>query len=424
MDSVSLLPLFHSTSSAIDMGCFLAYLCSTTVLNIPVVLLPVAAAEQTSQVSSLVASIASIAVFGSALGKLCNGFVCEEFGNARSSFWYMVGLCACTKWFASGSLQWASAGMEFFGSIQWTALSVLLATKYEGDAASYTKGIAAMSLASTGGQFITKTIGMILLQYFHWKTIANAASLIALLGALFVWVLLQEAKGNDIMTFAPQSREARWSQIRTDSYQMIKSPVFWAVGVAHSASMLGRSSDRVLGAFFHEATSFSPRLCGGLTLSSTIGLLHGLKSARSFARLQTVKEKERFMKRRYIGATLSALSLAACAMVSSAGRGVNLSNNVTACWIAVSAFFLTSNTAFLFFHIPNMVAKTFASQAVCLSAIDAVGFFVAAPIWKAFSLIQEAGYGYGASWMMVTSIFVMGGTLMCRFIKPVLIAEK
>lgn len=311
--------------------------------------------------------------------------------------------------------------MEFFGSIQWTALSVLLANKYKGDAAGYTKGIAAMSLASTGGQFITKTVGMLLLQHLHWKTIANGASLIALLGALMVCMVLQEPRGTTVSATA--SREVRWSKIRADSLQMVSSPIFWAVGVAHSASMLGRSSDRVLGGFFHEATSFSPRLCGGLTLSSTIGLLHGLSIARQFSKFKTVKEKERFMKRRYFGAIMSTLSLAACANVSSSGRGVILSTNITVCWIAMSAFFLTSSTAFLFFHIPNMVAKTFASQAVCLSTIDAVGFFVAAPIWKAFGLIQDAGYGFGASWMMVTFIFVMGGIIMCRFIKPVLMEQ-
>lgn len=412
LKSSSLLPLFRGPSfpvTATDVGCFLAYICSTTVLNLPVVLIPVAAAESTNEVASFVASIASVAVFGSALGKLLNGFVCEAFGNQRSSFWYLIGLSLCTKWFASGQLTYAYAGMEFFGSIQWTALSVLMMKRYANDPAGYTKGMAAMSLASTGGNFMTKTVAIVLLQYFHWRTIANMASYLALIGALIVLFMLPE--------IPPSLKDFRLKKMIGDTSEIMSNRLFWVVGVAHSASMLGRGSDRIMGAFFHAATHFSPRLSGGLTISSTFGLFHSLRSGRSFCQMDG-KEKLLFMKRRYIGATVSALSLAVCAYFSS-----SIPPNVTATWIAISAFGLTSCTGFLFFTIPNTVANTFASPAVCLSTIDAVGFGVAATMWKAFGVLAS-NYNFTTSWMLVASIFVAGGAVMIPSMQPLLQREQ
>ena len=388
-----------------DLGCFLAYLCSTTVNNLPVVLIPVAVAESSKEVASVVASLASVAVFGSALGKLVNGFVCEAFGNQCASFWYMIGLSVCMRWFASGQLTYAYAGMEFFSSLQWTALSVLMMKRYKNDPEGYIKAIATMSVASTGGQFITKTFAVALLQYWHWKVIASAASYIALFAAVVVLVALPETP--------PSLKDFRAKKMLGDTSAIMSSRLFWVVGVAHSASMLGRGSDRILGAFFHEATHYSPSMSAGFTLSSTFGMLHGLSTGRKFGAMDG-KEKEKFLERRYIGAILSTLSLAICAFFSR-----SLPPKLTAIWIASSAFGLTSNTVFMFFNIPNIVANTFPSQAVCLSTIDAVGFGVAAPMWKVFGILASR-YSFSASWVFLATIFLACRVMMIPAMKPIL----
>ena len=396
---------FAATMTSADFGCFLAYLCSTTVNNLPVVLIPVAVAELNEEVASFVASVASVAVLGSALGKLVNGFVCEAIGNQRASFWYMIGLSLCTRCFASGQLTYAYAGMEFFSSLQWTALSVLMMKRYANDPGGYIKGIATMSIASTGGQFLTKTVAVALLRYFHWTTIASAASYIALVAALIVLFFLPET--------APSIRDFQFQKMIRATKEIVSTRVFWLVGMAHSASMLGRGSDRILGAFFHEATHFSPAMSGAFTLSSTFGLLHGLSAGRNFGAMDG-PEKERFMERRYVGAILSTISLAVCAYAADFIQRPKL----VAVWIALSAFGLTSNTVFLFFNIPNIVANTFPSQAVCLSTIDAVGFGVAAPMWKAFGILA-AKYNFSTSWLFMATIFVTCRALMVPAMKPI-----
>jgi hypothetical protein len=140
-----------------DFGCFLAYLwqhdreqSSSSSYRLPW-------RNLNEEVASFVASGGVSGCFGICPGKLVNGFVCEAIGNQRASFWYMIGLSLCTRCFASGQLTYAYAGMEFFSSLQWTALSVLMMKRYANDPGGYIKGIATMSIASTGGQFLTKT---------------------------------------------------------------------------------------------------------------------------------------------------------------------------------------------------------------------------------------------------------------------------
>jgi hypothetical protein len=376
------------------------------VVNIPVILMPVAAAEQTSNVSSFVANVASVAVLGSALGKLVNGFVCEALGSQKSSFWYLIGLSICTRWFSSGQIKWANAGMEFFAAIQWTSLSVFLERKYQSDARGYCKALAAMELAYTGGQIVMKSVGALLLQYLHWQTIANAASLVSIFGSLIALISLREQP-------SIHRKPLTLSKIGLDCAELAKSPTFWSVGISYSAVMLGRSNDRVLGAFIHEETMLSPRLCGGLTLCSTLGLIYGLNIGHVFFTLDHIQKKQ-FLVQRYMWAIVSALSLALCAAFP------DLSTPVKVVWIAASGFGLACNTCFLYVNIPNLVSKTFDAQAITLGAIDAIGFFTAAPCWRYFGVLA-LHYGFSASWIMVASVLLAGGALMIQGIKPVLI---
>ena len=131
-------------AKSLTMAVFSTYLCSSIVMNLPILLLPMAAAEHAittltmDMVSSLVMSIPSIAIMGSALGKFVNGFVCRELGAQRSSAIYLLlGSALCCLLFSYSPhnttmtmttvLKWACAGMEFVASMQWTALSVVLA---------------------------------------------------------------------------------------------------------------------------------------------------------------------------------------------------------------------------------------------------------------------------------------------------------
>ena len=260
----------------LDLAVFCTYMSTAIAVNLPVVLLPMAAAEQvTAQgVSSLVAAITSVAIIGGGVGKVVNGFVCQEAGGKKSSSYYLLGCAFCSLLFsmASSQIGLAYAGMEFFASMQWTALSVILANHYAKDPASFAAGITIMSLSSTAGQLVAKALGMTLLQYFDWRTIARFGSLVAVMGALVVRTFIAERPAH---VAPPKVEPFEWrrigSSLKTSGRNVLTNPLFWTIGFAHAMAMLARSSDRVLGTLFQDVTSL-PRKCSPMT--DFIGVLH------------------------------------------------------------------------------------------------------------------------------------------------------
>jgi len=255
---------------SLDLAIFFTYLCSSIAMNLPILLLPMAAAEHATGkgVSSLVVSITSIAIMGGGLGKVVNGFVCQEVGGKTCSAIYLVGSALCSLFFSMASpatLGWTYAGIEFFASIQWTALSVIFAQHYQGNAASFAAGITSLSLASTCGQLLSKFLGMTLLQYLHWRTVAQLGAIVALMGSCIVHAFVKER---------PSTKPAfQWKHVVTSiqdsASNVLSNPLFWAIGYAHAMAMVARSSDRILGEFFSNATSLSSELeCWDLCVDS------------------------------------------------------------------------------------------------------------------------------------------------------------
>jgi hypothetical protein len=255
-----------SIIKTLDVAIFFTYLCSSLVMNLPILLLPMAAAEHastgtTSDVSALVVSIMSIAIMGGGLGKLVNGFVCQEFGGKKSSAFYLLGGAVSSLLFSMAlpqtTLGWAYAGIEFFASMQWTALSVILAQYYQDDDASFASGITCLSMASTAGQLLAKFAGMTLLQYLHWHSVARLGAIMALIGSFIVQVFVKEPSKTRIKTSKPTFR---WTSIQSSASKVLSNPLFWVVGYAHAMSMVAKSSDRILGEFFSHATSLPSEL--------------------------------------------------------------------------------------------------------------------------------------------------------------------
>jgi sugar phosphate permease len=250
---------------SLDIAVFFTYLCSSLVMNLPILLLPMAAAEHATGrgVSTLVVRITSIAIMGGGLGKFVNGFVCQEMGAKRSSVIYLVGSAVCSVLFSLAlphTLGWVYAGIEFFISMQWTALSVVFAQHYEGNAAGFAAAITVLSLASTCGQLLAKFVGMTLLQYFHWRTVARLGAVVALVGSCIVGTFVTEPPAS---VPSPQ-KSFQWKSMaksmQTSARTVLSNPLFWAVGCAHAMAMVARSSDRILGEFFSHATDLPSEL--------------------------------------------------------------------------------------------------------------------------------------------------------------------
>ena len=232
---------------------FVCNFCNSITQTMPVVLIPLIAAEQ-PEAASFIASAASISTIGGALGQFVNGFVCQHMGGRRSSSIYMLGmaLCAILLSLAKSQIGIILCAMEFFATIQWISSSSILYNHFDGHPKAFAAGITAMSLANTIGTLVAKALGMTLLQYFHWRQVSQLSAAVALIGAVVMQGFVAECPPH----VAPVRPPFSFRRILTSTMAVLGSGLFWMVGLAHATSSLASTSDRVLGSFFQDVSTF------------------------------------------------------------------------------------------------------------------------------------------------------------------------
>jgi len=405
----------------LDLAACSAYFFAAVVTNTAVVLLPVIAADSsvvassgTSTSASLAITVASRAAMGAALGKFINGFVCQSVGGRRSTSVYLVALTGFTFFFSTATsvqeIAMANTAMEFCSSILWTAFSSIFATHYESDGESFAQGMTALSLSSTIGALTTKIVLSILLKVLHWRTVARISSLCALLALAMVQLGVTDSRTSKV---APQGDSLTISSIKESITAVMGNRLFWMVGVAHSMSYLGRSSDKILGTFFHEVAKVPAYMCGGLTSSVTIGFVHGIITGRKFHSIDDSREKKNFLRNRYTCNILSALILSLCANKTVASL---LGVAPLVATVMIACFTMASSISFQFYQLPAAFSKLAGvNQAVCISCLDAIGLLLSAPIWTVTGRIITYGNrtnGWSLAWISLAMWFSFGSVLM------------
>jgi len=453
-------------------GIVVTYVCTQIAITLPVILIPVIAAdpyaagaiipETASTISSaaFVGQIVSISVLGAGVGKLFNGFICKAIGGRVSGSIYMFGLAAFSLLLSTTSLYHsiAIAGMEFCASIMWTAVSVLMANKFENDPdpKKFTDAITSLSLASTSGTLIAKTFGGALLSMFHWRQVCFFATFAALLGSAVLFFSVNDTdssgsqtKGRSNTRFKIANNGGRRNIQSSNSMVISKSgskemndsnenglagiissistvmanPLFWMVGFSHFCSFIVRSSDKVLGTFIFDATHLPRSLCGPLTTSVTLGFIGGLVSGREINDLETIGEKRTFVAKRYGLAALSAVGLALCSnenAISIVGQ-YGLAGAIT-----VFSGLLAAMVGFQFYQfIPKYATSFGQNKAVYISLTDACAFLLLSPFWSTISGIVASSEqsGWAISWLIMAGFMAMGGAVMTSLLPTVLRLE-
>ncbi len=281
--------LSHSTSKKDRFlpAIFTIYLCSMFALSIPsVVLVPVIAADPTSHALALsstpdvaasaafVARMVGLGTLGGAFGKAINGFVCQALGGRNAARLYFICLAIsslllshCRQSFHGASLFL----LEFFSSISWTACTVMLARAYKHSPEQFSEGLKVLSLASTIGALLTKAAGIIMLRFWHWRSICQISSVAALFGAAIVHMFIKE---NDHTTedrlrasirqragLGPgRPKQVNAINIISSLKRVFGSPMFWTCGLAHAMGFLARRSDAFLGSFLSAACNVPSKL--------------------------------------------------------------------------------------------------------------------------------------------------------------------
>lgn len=202
-----------------DAKIVLTYICTQMGLSLPVVLIPVIAAdpfapgvEMTISTAMFVGSLVSFSTLGAGCGKFINGFVVQAIGGRLAGSIYMFGLAMFALMLSTTYTMhgYAIAGMEFCSSCMWTALTVLMAERYESDASKFTSAIMKLSLASTTGTLLAKVIGGALLSQFNWRSVKLKKRPIpeALLAGFFLLPLFRPMMGytRTLLSGAPKEK--------------------------------------------------------------------------------------------------------------------------------------------------------------------------------------------------------------------------
>ena len=261
----------------IDGIVYLSYFCNVLAVNLPIILLPLAASEGAAansvgivngnpSVASIVASVTSVTTLGGALGKFISGFVCQRWGPYQCSKIYLLGVALCSGLFSVSTTPtmwgWACAGMEFCSSIQWTSLAIMLSAYYsKSSPTKLAAGLTAMGISSPAGAMVAKTVGAVLASWVHWRTVARLGCLVAMLGSYVVSTAPIQPFQQDSMDLLHKKYTARpmgaWitrGVVGGAAKALLTSKLFWMLSLAHSMAFVVRGIDRILGTFFSDMT--------------------------------------------------------------------------------------------------------------------------------------------------------------------------
>lgn len=359
------------------------------------------------------------------MGKFVNGFICQRLGSYTSSKLYMVGLAFCSAGLSVSTnpttMGLFFAGMEFFASIQWAALAVMLTNYYEkSPREQLTAALTSMGLSSTSGQILAKTGGVVLASALQWRFVAQIGAAIALFGG---WAISM-APIREGQVAVEKSNESFFKSIGTSLQALLTSKLFWMLSLAHSMAFVARGTDRILGTFLHELAGLPQSLAGGLTLSITLGLVHGLVTGSK--RFTTLSRDtglfKRFLARRYALNIAATLGLTA---VATTGISVWGGNKLLATiLVSLLSASMASGVAYQYFQFPSMIAKLYGEhKAVCISFLDGFGFLLSAPIFAVASKLVPT-QGWSSTWGMLAALFAAAGVLMMSSITPILDKEN
>lgn len=411
----------NSNNRFLSFATISAYVCNMICTTAPIVLVPVISADPTFGVeaagmtsASFVAKLASITMFGGLAGKIINGFVCQANGARRSLSLYLLCVSGClamiSKCNTFGQLAFATSGLEFFGTIMWTASNVLFATHFADDPARFTRQVGILSLCSTFAQILSKVGISYVLSLTDWRTVSKCLTFVGLLGLYFVQAFVNDSPDRKV---EPQVENASVGRVIQTIREVTSNPIFWRVGIAHATVFLVRTSDKVLGSFFRFASGLPLNICGGLTSSLTVGFAIGvIQNGNKYSSLDSPEKERLFVKSLYQRAGLCALALAACAIPSVSSLVGN--SDLLAGIIILLSGAMAHSVSFQFYNLPSTYAKNCGeNKAVTLSFMDAMGFLVSAPMWAATSSLVGGGGGVGESSFLGWSIMwtVMAGCM-------------
>lgn len=441
----------------LNLALFVSYTLTSAAAVTPVLLIPTIGQEllvDGMENSAYASRAASFAVLGTACGKFLNGPVGDVFGARRTcvlySFLLSVSLLALALSNDGTFAAWCWFYVEFFQSVQWPCILVILATHYSPHSHSmYEAGIYVTSIASRLGSLLgIPLFSFFLKQSSNWRLVCVSGAWIAMIGSSVGYLFLNDSptKKNDPQNALHPNlvHQIKTANIRTTPRRclrialtviysilinnllpslkrVLKSGTFWVLALAHTGSSMVRTSDRVLGAYFYDTSmgEISESSAGGLVVYSILGTVLGLIIAGNMFTHRKERQRKGLVSRLYI-ITIIACYLMAFLAIPGVRNFIDTPDLVLFAQVLAS-FVMGFGIAVMYYQIPGLVGAAFGNNKGLFSAYtDGVAYGIASIVWRIVGNSVESGNqggGWAYGWAAVALLIVITGILMIEFME-------
>lgn len=444
--------------NSLNMAIFASYTLTTAATALPVLLIPTIgqdSLQDESEKSAFSSRAASSAVFGIACGKFLNGQVGDFLGARRASSMYSMLLAASLMGLAASqsaaSAITACFYVEFFQSVQWPCIIVLLGTHYSPPhhTAQYESGIFMTSIASRIGALLGIPIFSTLLRQSNWRLVCFIGAWIAAIGSSIMYLhvtdsptrmddpqnplhpnLLQQVTKLDPIKhpkrFAVVSIKVFHSIITKNVIPSFKhvltSGTFWVVALAHTGSSMVRTSERILGSYFYDTSfgSMSENRAGGLAIFLSLGTVLGLGIAGNLFAHRKERQRKWLVSRLYVITIAACYGLAILA-IPRLRRFVD-DPGLVLFFQVLCSLCLGFGISVMYSLIPGLVGSAFGRhRGSYIAYTDGIAFGISSIVWRivasAVANGNPDGGGWAYGWAAVALLVILCGILMVEFME-------
>jgi len=446
------------TWNPLNVAIFASYTLTTAATALPILLIPTIGQdflEDENEKSAFSSRAASSAVLGIACGKFLNGQIGDFLGARRTSSLYSMLLAMALLGLAlsrsAASATTACFYVEFFQSVQWPCIIVVLGTHYNPPhhTTQYESGIFMTSIASRFGSLLGIPVFSMLLHQSNWRLVCLIGAWIAAIGSsiTFLYVTDSPIRVNEpqnplhpnllqqVVMLDPIKKPKRFlvvlakvlhavitNNVLPSFRHVLTSGTFWVVALAHTGSSMVRSSQRIIGTYFYD-TSFgylSKSRAGGLAIFLSLGSILGLGIAGNLFAQRKERQRKWLVSRLYMFTIVACYSLAILAIPRF--RHFINSPELVLFLQVVCSLCMGFGISVMYSLIPGLVGSAFGRhRGSYVAYTDGVAFGVASIVWKivagAVANGNPEGGGWAYGWAAVALLVVLCAILMIEFME-------
>jgi len=443
----------------LNMALFVAYALTTAATAVPVTLIPAMSDAlifgENQDPAAFAPRVTAYAVLGTACGKFLLSSMGDICGARRTavacSMLQAVSLLAISVCQTANAASWACFLVEFYQSVQWPCIIVLLATHYRRHGNTvYEGGIYVTSLASRFGVLLGIPLwsSMLLRNTIHWRLVAVIGAWVSLIASSIFYLFVNDSPlhQNDPQNpIDPHLLELFHRKKPTISNcfgfvllvfqnnvlpsirHVLKSPAFYIVALAHTGSSAVRTSERILGTYYMDTSlgTLSENRAGRLAVFLSFGTIVGLTLAGRFYTKGTERERKRLVTKLYIATIASCYILAILAIPWL--RNTLNAPQLVLIFQLMATFVMGFGIAVQLYQIPSLVGATFGCDKGLYSGYtDGVAYGLSSLLWRIVGNSVQSGQEQsdgsgGAGWAYgfaaVALILIISAILMVEFME-------